>query len=85
MKKIVLLVALVIGLSATPATPTTTPEMDAPKGMLIVEDYAGCATCYISLKVVDINGKKFYVNVEKGISIPKIESTVERSLEMMKD
>ena len=84
MKKIALLVALAIGLSATPATPTT-PKMDAPKGMLIVEDYAGCATCYISLKVVDINGKKFYVNVEKGISIPKIESTVERSLEMMKD
>ena len=71
-----------------------TPEIDSPnyqgkepKGMLIVEDYAGCATCYISLKVVEIDGKEFYVNLEKGISIPKDVSdkakNVERSLEAM--
>jgi len=81
MKKVVLLVALAVGLLAT-------PEMDSPKGMLIVEDYAGCSTCFISLKVVEIDGKEYYVNVEKGISIPKVEkiNRVERNLEaMMKD
>ena len=57
-------------------------------GMLIVEDYMGCDTCFISLKVVEIDGKEYYVNVEKGINIPKIDKvdSIKRNLEaMMKD